>query len=71
MGKLIGMSGYVDYDRATAKCAYEAFRRASEEHKPDVDARDDWDQLAPEQQNAWIAAVIAVRERESERATKF
>ena len=27
--------------------------------------------LRQRQQNAWIAAVIAVRERESERATKF
>jgi hypothetical protein len=60
------MSGTVDYDRESGKCAYDAYSSVAAKKGEKVLP---WDKLSRELQVAWIAAAKAVRERESRRET--
>ena len=62
------MSGTVDYDRESGKCAFEAYVDVA---KNTGERLPEWDELAPEIQKAWIEAARAVRSREKERETQF
>jgi uncharacterized protein YecT (DUF1311 family) len=63
------MSGHVDYDRELGKCAYDAYREASEDL--DGERLPTWDDLLPKVQKAWIAAADAARKHEADRTTQF
>jgi len=51
------MSGYVDYDHESGKCAYEAYRRTNE-YGSHTDRRlPEWDNLPANIKEGWIAAA--------------
>lgn len=62
------MSGSVDYDRESGKCAYDVYSKAAARAGEKALS---WDKLSPEIQVAWIAAAKAVSEREHRRKTQF
>jgi hypothetical protein len=62
------MSGTVDYDRESGRCAFEAYHEAAAKAGEPVLK---WDELTPEIQAAWVDVVRAVRNREKERETQF
>ena len=62
------MSGYVDYDLESGKCAYEAYRQTSAERSP---KEPEWKDLPIRLKEAWQAAAEAAIKREAERATQF
>jgi hypothetical protein len=62
------MSGSVDYDRESGKCAYDTYSRSAATTGQQAPP---WEELPPAIQAAWIAAAKAVRERESRRETQF
>lgn len=66
--KLVHMSGSVDYERESGKCAYDAYSKVTGKAYEQTPS---WDELPPELQAAWIAAAKAVRERETRRKTQF
>ena len=65
------MSGQVDYEQQAGRCAYEAYRRATDREKAAGEPLPQWDDLTPNVQKAWIAVVDAVREHDNERTTQL
>jgi hypothetical protein len=63
------MSGTVDYDTESGKCAYDVYSKAVA--KEGEAKAPPWDKLSPQLQIAWIAAARAVAERENRRKTQF
>ena len=65
------MSGQVDYDRESGRCAYEAYHRALRSQSRPEDVQPDWEGLPKDIQEHWIAVARAVRQHQQERVTQF
>ena len=65
------MSGQVDYDRESGKCAYEAYQRATQAESANGNAVPDWEHLPSSVQETWITVASAVRQHDHERITQF
>lgn len=65
------MSGQVDYDRESGRCAYETYQQALQAGTPSAEELPGWEDLPSSVQDTWIAVASAVRRHDHERVTQF